>query len=51
MFEVVATPVSIALFFSGVVGRKGFPSLNGCAVLALFAFKTGKVRLSSWGRA
>lgn len=46
-FEVDATPVSMALFFPPVPGRKGFLSLNGCAVLALFAFKTGKVRLFS----
>ena len=44
MFEVDATPVSVALFFPRVSGRKGFLSLNGCAVLALFALKTGKVR-------
>lgn len=51
MFEGDATPVSMAFFFPRVSGRKKFPllslSVNGRAVLSLFAFKTGKVRLFS----
>ncbi|TKS89942.1 Rab11 family-interacting protein 3 [Collichthys lucidus] len=43
MFEVDATPVSVALFFPlGFLAEKGFLSLNDRAVLGLFAFKIGK---------